>query len=60
VGDEPFRTVGTDRSSPVYTAFDDTSDLPDGTVVRYRATLFDAEGLAIAETEPRSVVVESG
>jgi len=33
---------------------------PDGTVVRYRATLFDAEGLAIAETEPRSVVVESG
>src|SRR4051794_1500514 len=57
VGDEPFRTVGTDRSSPVYTAFDDTSDLPDGTVVRYRATLFDADGLAIAETEPRSVVV---
>ena len=57
VGDEPFQDVGTDESSPVYTAFDDTSDRENGTVVHYRVRLFDANGRVLADAGPRSVVV---
>ncbi|MDY7103267.1 MAG: alpha-amylase family glycosyl hydrolase [Actinomycetota bacterium] len=38
-----WTTLGIDDSSPVYTAPDDVSDLEDGTVVRYRAVLSDAD-----------------
>ncbi|HTE68409.1 MAG TPA: hypothetical protein VK942_06575 [Actinomycetes bacterium] len=34
-----WKPIGTDTSSPVYTAFDDTTGLADGSVVRYRAVL---------------------
>ena len=43
----PFTTVGTDDSSPVYTAFDDTSALPDGATVTYRAVLTYAPGKTV-------------
>ena len=36
--------VGTDDSSPVYTAFDDTTGLADGARVTYRAILTYAPG----------------
>jgi alpha-amylase len=39
VNDGAFTTVGTDDSSPVYKAVDDTSDLEDGDTVKYRAVL---------------------
>jgi alpha-amylase len=39
-----FTTVGSDDSSPVYTAFDDTSSLGDGDHVTYRAVLRYASG----------------
>jgi glycosidase len=39
-----FTTVGSDDSSPVYTAFDDTSSLGDGDHVTYRAVLRYAAG----------------
>jgi hypothetical protein len=48
--------VGTDDSSPVYTAFDDTSGLDDGDVVHYRAVLTYAEGRT-AESAERSVEI---
>ena len=32
-------TVGTDNSSPVYSYYDDLSNVPVGTVIRYRAIL---------------------
>jgi alpha-amylase len=38
-GGATWSTVGTDDSSPVYSAADDPSALPDGTLVRYRAVL---------------------
>jgi hypothetical protein len=38
VGDGDWADIGTDTSSPVYTTFDDTSGLADGTVVRYWST----------------------
>ena len=49
VGDKPFQDVGMDESSPVYTAFDDTSDLENGTVVHYRVRLFGANGRVLAD-----------
>ena len=48
--------VGRDSSSPVYTAFDDTTALPDGAVVRYRATL-DYGGGRTVQSGTRSVTV---
>ncbi|HWT24212.1 MAG TPA: alpha-amylase family glycosyl hydrolase [Solirubrobacteraceae bacterium] len=56
VGDGDWTEIGTDTSSPVYTAFDDTTGLADGTVVRYRAVLHDAQGRTVV-SEPRSVTV---
>ena len=43
----PFTTVGTDDSSPVYTAFDNPSALPDGAQVTYRAVLTYAPGKTV-------------
>jgi alpha-amylase len=48
--------VGTDRSSPAYTAFDDTSGLDDGDIVHYRAVLTYAEGRT-TESAERSVEI---
>jgi glycosidase len=56
VGDGPWTAIGTDTSSPVYTAFDDTTGLADGSVVRYRAVLTYAPGKTV-ESASRSVTV---
>ena len=42
VGNGDWADIGTDSSSPVYTAFDDTSGLADGSVVSDRALLTSA------------------
>ena len=52
----PYTNVGTDSSSPVYTAFDNTSALPDQASVRYRAVLTYAPGRTVT-SEPRTVTV---
>jgi alpha-amylase len=52
----PFTPVGTDDSSPVYTAFDDTSSLPDQAQVTYRAVLAYAPGLTVT-SDTRTVTV---
>ena len=56
VGDGPRTAIGTDTSSPVYTAFDDTTGLANGSVVRYRAVLTYAPGRTV-ESATRSVTV---
>jgi alpha-amylase len=56
VGDGPWTAIGTDTSSPVYTAFDDTTWLANGSVVRYRAVLTYAPGRTV-ESATRSVTV---
>jgi alpha-amylase len=52
----PFTDVGTDSSSPVYTAFDDTSGLPDQARVTYRAVLTYEPGRTVT-SQPRTVTV---
>jgi alpha-amylase len=52
----PFTAVGTDSSSPVYTVFDDTSSLPDGASVAYRAVLTYAPGKTVT-SETRTVTI---
>src|SRR5512132_2929186 len=56
VGDGPWTPVGTDTSSPVYTVFDDTTGLADGSIVRYRAVLTYAPGQTV-ESAIHSVTV---
>jgi alpha-amylase len=56
VGDGPWTAIGTDTSSPVYTAFDDTTGLANETVVRYKAVLTYAPGRTV-ESATRSVTV---
>jgi hypothetical protein len=56
VGGGAWTPIGTDTSSPVYTAFDDTGGLADGSVVRYKAVLTYAPGRTV-ESAPRSVTV---
>ena len=52
-----FMNIGTtDSSSPVYTAFDDTSSLPDGARVTYRAVLTYAPGKTVTSA-PRTVTI---
>jgi glycosidase len=58
LGGGPWTAIGTDDSSPVYTAFDDTTGLPNGSVVAYKAVLTYAPGRT-AESAPRSVTVVS-
>jgi alpha-amylase len=56
VGDGVWTAIGTDSSSPVYTAFNDTAGLANGTVVHYRALLTYAPGRTVQSAE-RSVQV---
>jgi hypothetical protein len=58
LGGGPWTAIGTDASQPVYTAFDDTTGVADGTVVRYKAVLTYAPGRTV-ESSPRSVTVVS-
>ncbi len=51
-----WTAIGTDASQPVYTAFDDTTGLADGSVVTYKAVLTYAPGRT-TESAPRSVTV---
>jgi len=53
-----WTTVGTDDSSPVYTAFDDTTGLGDGARVAYRAVLTYAPGQTVT-SDTRTVTVVS-
>ena len=53
-----WTTVGTDDSSPVYTAFDDTTGLPDGARVTYRGVLTYAPGQTVT-SDTRTVTVVS-
>ena len=56
VGSGAWTPIGTDTSSPVYTVFDDTSGLADGSTVRYKAVLTYAPG-QVVESATRSVTV---
>jgi hypothetical protein len=51
-----WTTVGTDDSSPVYTAIDDTTGLRDGARVTYRGILTYAPGATVT-SDPRTVTV---
>jgi alpha-amylase len=55
----PFTAIGTDSSSPVYTAFDDTSSLPDGARVTYRAVLTYAPGGTVVSATRSAVIVQA-
>jgi glycosidase len=55
----PFTTVGTDDSSPVYTAFDDTSALPDGAKVTYRAVLTYEPGKTVTSGTRTVTIVQA-
>jgi alpha-amylase len=46
-GDSDWVTVETDRSSPVYTYYDDLSNVPVGTVIQYRAILNEPDGTRV-------------
>jgi hypothetical protein len=54
-----WTAIGTDDSSPVYTAFDDTADLPDGAAVRYKAVLTYAPGRTVESQASGVTVVQS-
>jgi alpha-amylase len=56
VGGGAWTPIGTDTSSPVYTAFDDTTGLANETVVHYKAVLTYAPGRTV-ESATRSVTV---
>jgi hypothetical protein len=56
----PFTPIGTDDSSPVYTVFDDTSSLADGTHVTYRAVLTYAPGMSVTSATRTVTVVQAG
>jgi glycosidase len=58
VGGGAWTSIGTDASSPVYTAFDDTAGVANGTVVSYKAVLTYAPGQTV-ESAPRAVTVVS-
>jgi alpha-amylase len=55
----PFTPIGTDASSPVYTAFDDTSSLPDGARVTYRAVLTYAPGKTVVGAVRTATIVQA-
>ena len=55
-GGATWTTIGTDSSSPVYTATDDPSRMPDGTQVRYRAVLDYGTGTTTSATRTVKVV----
>jgi alpha-amylase len=53
-----FTPVATDDSSPVYTAFDDTSSLADGDTVTYRAVLTYAPGKTVTSATRTVTIVQ--
>src|SRR5438093_493233 len=55
-----FTPIGTDDSSPVYTVFDDTSSLADGTHVTYRAVLTYAPGKTVTSDTRTVTIVQAG
>ena len=55
----PFTAIGTDDSSPVYTAFDDTSSLSDGARVTYRAVLTYATGKTVTSGTRTVTIVQA-
>jgi alpha-amylase len=55
-----FTPIGTDDSSPVYTVFDDTSSLADGTHVTYRAVLTYAPGQTVTSNTRTVTIVQAG
>jgi alpha-amylase len=55
-----FTLIGTDDSSPVYTIFDDTSALRDGTRVTYRAVLTYAPGKTVTSATRTVTIVQAG
>jgi alpha-amylase len=55
----PFARIGTDDSSPVYTIFDDTSALADGTHVTYRAVLTYAPGKTVTSATRTVTIVQA-
>ena len=57
VGDGAWTGIGMDSSSPVYTAFDDTTGLANGTLVHYRALLTYAPGSTVQSAERTVEVV---
>jgi alpha-amylase len=57
VGAGAWTTIGSDDSSPVYTAFDDTTGLADGTRVSYRAILTYGPGQTVTSDNTRTVTV---
>jgi alpha-amylase len=59
VGAGAWTSIGADDSSPVYTAFDETGSLPDGTVVRYRAVLRYAAGRTVTSAVRSVTVVQT-
>src|SRR4029079_7858766 len=56
----PFTLIGTDDSSPVYTVFDDTSGLADGSQVTYRAVLTYAPGQTVTSDMRTVTIVQAG
>ncbi|MEV6303478.1 alpha-amylase family glycosyl hydrolase [Actinoplanes sp. NPDC051861] len=52
IADGPWTTIGTDSSSPAYTAFDDLStlSLAPGTTIRYRAVLAEPRSTSAVRT----------
>jgi alpha-amylase len=54
-----FEPVGTDDSSPAYTAFDDTTSLPDGAHVTYRAVLTDRYGNHVTSNTRTVTVIQT-
>jgi len=54
-----FTPVGTDDSSPVYTAFDDTAGLADQATVTYRAVLTYAPGRTVTSATRSVTVVQA-
>jgi len=54
-----FSNIGTDDSSPVYTAFDDTSSLPDGAHVTYQAVLTYAPGKTVTSDSRTVTIVQA-
>jgi glycosidase len=58
VGSGAFTAIGTDDSSPAYTAFDDTTGVPNGSTIHYKAVLTYAPGQTV-ESATRAVTVVS-
>jgi alpha-amylase len=60
LNDGAWQTLTTDSSSPVYSAYDNLSSVPVGTVIRYRAVLVGTGAVSpvrtVTRTEPEALV----